>query len=862
MANKTNTITTKVIIDSSNAQIQINKLNSTASDSTKDLSERIKAKNKEIEIQEKLSKETIKNLAKEVSALTGVVGKEKQLIVATKKLNKAREKAGKLSNRNVKQQNRLAKSFKGVGSEVSNMIPILGKFKLALLGTGIGAIVVAAGALVALFVEAGKTGAKFQKSLSTLKGVAGATAKEIEFLADHAKRLGSSTAFTASSVVELQTELAKLAFDVREIGDATPAILDLAASLDVELADAASLTGGVIRAFGADASETTRYVDIMAKSTTSSALDFTKLRESMKYVAPVSKSLGIGVQETTTYLGVLADGMISGSMAGTGLAKTMIMLNQKGLTMDEAMEKVSGSTNKLKTAIGLVGIVGGKSLLTLSERRKDIEKLNMKLSDTADGAQDAAKLLAEIKLDNLSGDVTKLGSAWEGLMLSFEDGNGIINKLSRLFIQTLTGALGRFQTALELTSFIWSDFTAGLKNFALAGVKLLSGALRGMVGNFELFANKVKLVLSDIPILGSGIDANKAQKGIDDARDLMSRGARQIGDALLLIQQEYDNRSDLMKRFRNDQEVKLEQKLVEDLAKVQAEGQTKQDEVDAKKAEKAAEDRIAKEEKDRADRARDWDLKKAQEEENRLIDIEAQFEIDEMDIEARRLRGENVLALELALLERKRLQDVSNEDLTAKQVELINKKSWKAKTDIMKIESKTEKQMAKESLKNTVDEAAEMFGVAQELATARAIMNAPEAIGNVWVGASKQANPIMMALHGALGTAMVIAPIVKGLSDIKKVHFSGGKGKRKGGGGGGSISSGGGGGGASAVDIVSDISANNSSRLGIDPSLGQGAEASANNRVSGGASSSVVFSESRYADFQAQVGFREDRTTI
>ena len=64
------------------------------------------------------------------------------------------------------------------------------------------------------------------------------------------------------------------------------------------------------------------------------------------------------------------------------------------------------------------------------------------------------------------------------------------------------------------------------------------------------------------------------------------------------------------------------------------------------------------------------------------------------------------------------------------------------------------------------------------------------------------------------------------------------------------------------TSIVGNVAANNAARIGVDPSLSQGAEASAANRINAESSGNVVFSESRYTDFQRQVEFKEEKTTI
>ena len=78
--NVNNTIKTTVELDVNQAQQEIVKLNSIASDGTKELSERLEAKNKQIEIQNSLNKKNIADLEKQVKGLEGVVGSEKHLV--------------------------------------------------------------------------------------------------------------------------------------------------------------------------------------------------------------------------------------------------------------------------------------------------------------------------------------------------------------------------------------------------------------------------------------------------------------------------------------------------------------------------------------------------------------------------------------------------------------------------------------------------------------------------------------------------------------------------------------------------------------------------------------------------------------
>ena len=350
--------------------------------------------------------------------------------IETKGAEKNVENLNQDLNTTNQQVDNVNKSSKGFGKS-------LNKLGISMKTLGIGAVVGGITAIGGAFVSAIKTGAAFARELSGLRAVLGASDEEMKALSNSAKELGASTQFTAKEVVGLQTQLAKLGFTTKEILDATGATLDLAASLGVNLSEAASITGSTLRAFGLETSETQRLVDVMALSTSKSALDYDSLRESLKLVAPTARAMNVDIEETTSLLAVLADNGLKGSIAGTGLSKTFIELNKKGIPLNEALEKVKNSSNQLNTAIDLVGQVGSKSLLTLANNAPKIDKLNTAF----DGAAGSARELAETRLDNLTGDTTKLGSAWEGFLLSIEDGSGIFNSIARSIVQAATAFL-------------------------------------------------------------------------------------------------------------------------------------------------------------------------------------------------------------------------------------------------------------------------------------------------------------------------------------------------------------------------------------------------------------------------------------
>lgn len=111
-----------------------------------------------------------------------------------------------------------------------------------------------------------------------------------------------------------------------------------------------------------------------------------------------------------------------------------------------------------------------------------------------------------------------------------------------------------------------------------------------------------------------------------------------------------------------------------------------------------------------------------------MAEAEVQIEIDQMKLDAKMAAGEDTLALELEILERRRQQELLNTELTASQIESINKRYEANAGKIRKTSEDAKKASEKKSLNDAMDGAAAAFGIAQEVAVAKMIIAAPEAI--------------------------------------------------------------------------------------------------------------------------------------
>jgi len=296
--------------------------------------------------------------------------------------------------------------------------------------------------------------AAFEKQMARVKAITGATGAEFQKLEKDAKRLGSSTKFTATQVGTLQEAFGKLGFSTQEILSATEATLLLAEATGSDLSQAADVAGATVRAFGLDASETERVVDVMAKSFTSSALGIENFSEAMKFVAPVAKAANIDIETTTALLGKLADSNLRGSIAGTGLKNLLSKLSDENSSLAKelgfavknsddlirAFKELQKGNIDLTKATELTDERSKAAFLTLIQGIDGVEDLRDALNEAAGSAEG----MAEIMRDTFSGDVDKAASAWEGLLLTMEG-----TDTARGFVQGLTDVIGGLDITIQ-----------------------------------------------------------------------------------------------------------------------------------------------------------------------------------------------------------------------------------------------------------------------------------------------------------------------------------------------------------------------------------------------------------------------------
>lgn len=312
-------------------------------------------------------------------------------------------------------------------------------FQIGSALTGMGKVLSTAVTLPLLGIAATsiKVGNEFQAQMSRVQAIAGATGGELDKMKRQAIELGAKTAFSAKEAAQGMENLASAGFQVNEIMDAMPGVLDLAAVSGGDVAASSEAMASSLRAFGLEAGQAGHVADVFARAAADTNAETVDMAEAMKYVAPVAHSMGLSLEETAASIGIMADAGIKGSQAGTTLRGALSRIAKPTKAMVKSMDQLGVSfydangkmiplreqIAQLKTATaGLTQEERNRHLVTLYGQNSlsgmlalldaGPEKLD-KMTNALINSDGAAREMAETMQDNLASKVEQMGGAFE-----------------------------------------------------------------------------------------------------------------------------------------------------------------------------------------------------------------------------------------------------------------------------------------------------------------------------------------------------------------------------------------------------------------------------------------------------------------
>lgn len=190
-------------------------------------------------------------------------------------------------------------------------------------------IKMAAGAIKDFAKQTIEAGQNFEKSMSNVAALSGATGDELEMLRETAKKYGSTTQFSATQAADALGYMALAGWDAETSAKALEGVLNLAAASGMDLAEASDMVTDYMSAFNLEAEQSAYFADLLAYAQSHANTTAAGLGEAFKNCAANMTAAGQDVETTTALLSMLANQGLKGSEAGTALTAVMRDMTSK-----------------------------------------------------------------------------------------------------------------------------------------------------------------------------------------------------------------------------------------------------------------------------------------------------------------------------------------------------------------------------------------------------------------------------------------------------------------------------------------------------------------------------------------------------
>ncbi|MFE7509756.1 phage tail tape measure protein [Streptomyces sp. NPDC057540] len=349
-------------------------------------------------------------------------------------------------------------------------------------------------ALVAGFAIAAASAAKFDKELSNVRSVTGATGKEMQQLRAAALEAGKTTSFTATEAARAEAELARAGVKTADIvGGALKGSLALAAAGQVDLTEAAVVSAQAMNTFGLAGKDVTHIADLLAAGANKSAADVHGLAMSLRMGGLLAHQTGLSIEDTVGVLAAFADHALIGSDAGTSLKVMLQRLVPQSNEAKNAMDAIGFSAydangefvgleelaRRMKTSFSQLTPEARNSAMATIFGADAVRSATIMYELGAEGIReyvknvkdlDAAGRMAGVQTDNLIGDLERLRGALETALI---EGGSAANGTLRTMTQWVTNAVNAYNDLSPEVQHALTLFTGFGGAVALVGAGIL-----------------------------------------------------------------------------------------------------------------------------------------------------------------------------------------------------------------------------------------------------------------------------------------------------------------------------------------------------------------------------------------------------
>lgn len=257
----------------------------------------------------------------------------------------------------------------------------------------------------------GKISIDFEKQMSSVQAISGASADDMKRLEEVAREMGATTKFSATEAAQGLEYMALAGYSVNDSIATLPKVLALAQAGNIDLAYASDLVTDIGSALNLTLEDTDELLNKMAKSSSSSNMSVAQVGEAMLTVGGTANTLSGGLTEVTTALGILANNGVKGSEGGTALRNTILSLTaptdkaagamaELGIEVADAeqnMLPLDNIMNQFNRSLTGLGKVEKQAILNQIFNKVDLKSISALMASTA------------MNMDEVNASLTNLG---------------------------------------------------------------------------------------------------------------------------------------------------------------------------------------------------------------------------------------------------------------------------------------------------------------------------------------------------------------------------------------------------------------------------------------------------------------------
>lgn len=302
----------------------------------------------------------------------------------------------------------LGGAFSGMGS------------KALIASAGVAAAGVAIKETYDFTKEAITKSAQFGKALSELSAITGVTGGDLSKLRDQIKDIAKNTNSSVTDVTNSMTKIGgampSLLSDVDGLGEVYTQTSVMAKAGLMDMEEATNSLTTIMGQFSLGADDAAKTVDILANASQAGSAEIGELAATAKVCGTTAAAAGLKVNEMAAMSEVLADKALKGSEAGTQMRNIFSKFSAEGINgATEIMTELGKHAGDTGYMVEKFGVQNANAALILASGKERYNELIENL-DKVGTASD----MASTNSNNLVGSVSKMQTAWDNFMSSFD----------------------------------------------------------------------------------------------------------------------------------------------------------------------------------------------------------------------------------------------------------------------------------------------------------------------------------------------------------------------------------------------------------------------------------------------------------